>query len=249
VREAADRAATPLLHLLFPPVCSLCGCDLGMETTRLPICLPCRSAVTKWEQPACPRCARPLPTTNGAEPLACPACAKRRFRFTQATALGVYAGPLRDAVLRAKRQRQEPLTMVLGELLAEALAAGPGPLEVDVIAPVPMHWLRRLTRGVNGPEILAEAVAARLRLPVDRRLLSCGRRTRKQGTLAVSERQHNVRGAYRVSSRRPPRGRRVLVVDDVMTSGATLNEIARILQRSHATRVSIAVVARGVGFD
>ena len=99
-----------------------------------------------------------------------------------------------------------------------------------------MHWTRRLLRGVNGPELLAEAVAGSMRLPIDTRLLSCRRRTKKQGTLLPSARRLNVHGAYGVARGGSLAAKRVLLVDDVLTTGATLDELARVLQRAGRSR-------------
>jgi ComF family protein len=141
------------------------------------------------------------------------------------------------------------LTLALGRLLADRLDARPDWVEPDLIVPVPMHWTRRLLRGVNGPDLLAEAVAHAMRLPIDSRLLVCRRMTRKQGTLLPTARRRNVRGAYAVARRGRLAVQHVLVVDDVLTTGATLDELARVLQRAGVKSVSVAVLARGIGFD
>jgi len=174
---------------------------------------------------------------------------RRPYRFRQATAVGVYSGLLRDAVLRVKRSHQEPLTLALGRLLADQLRARPDWVDPDLVLPVPMHWTRRLLRGVNGPELLAEAVASELSLPSVTRLLSCRRRTKKQGTLLPAARRRNVRGAYGVARRGRLAAKHVLLVDDVLTTGATLDELTRVLQRAGAESVSAAVLARGIGYD
>jgi len=175
-------------------------------------------------------------------------CRNKRLRFEQAIALGTYGDALRKLVLRIKQPRHESLCLAVGELLADRirfdLAA-----KADVVVPVPMHWLRKIVRGVNDAEVLAEAVSAHLKIPFSTRLLSCRRSTRKQGTLLPTERRRNVRSAFGMQRRAKIEGRHILVIDDVMTTGATANELAKVLLRAGASRVSIAVVARGVGFD
>jgi predicted amidophosphoribosyltransferase len=111
-----------------------------------------------------------------------------------------------------------------------------------------MHWSRRLLRGVNNPEILVDGLRRPLGIPVAKHLLSNRRKTRKQGMLPPRERRGNVHGAYAVSAGYDIKGAHVLVVDDVMTTGATGNEVARVLRQAGAARVSMAVVARGLGF-
>ena len=102
---------------------------------------------------------------------------------------------------------------------------------------------------MNCAEILLESVAARLGSRSCPKLLRCRRKTNKQGTLLPNERRANVRGAYDVSAGYVITGAKVLLVDDVMTTGATANEIAKILRRAGASGVDVAVVARGIGFD
>jgi ComF family protein len=143
----------------------------------------------------------------------------------------------------------EPLTLTLGEMLAEAVLEQPVESNPDLVVPVPAHWSRRWQRGGNVPDLLAEAIARGIRRPLAAELLRCRRKTRKQGTLLPTERSSNVRGAFAVSRSYDIRKAHVLVVDDVMTTAATASEISRTLQRAGAARVAFAVVARGIGFD
>ena len=164
-------------------------------------------------------------------------------------AIGVYGGAVRDLVLRMKQSRHESLSLAAGTLLSQRVEQVLLHSLPDVVAPVPMHWMRRLTRGVNAAELVAESVAKRLHRPLYVDLLRCRRKTRKQGTLLPHERRKNVRGAYAVFRHAPLRGAHVLLVDDVMTTGATANELAKIMMRSGAREISMAVIARGIGFD
>jgi len=156
---------------------------------------------------------------------------------------------LRDAVLRMKQIRNEHLMLAMGDLLAENVSTTDFGAIPDLLVPIPTHWTRRLVRGCNVPDVLAESMARRLRIPMAQDLLWCRRKTRKQGTLLPNERRTNVRGAFAVSVGYVLDGAHLLVVDDVMTTGATANEAAKVLRRAGASKASIAVVARGVGFD
>ncbi len=237
--------------LLFPPVCSLCAIPLSDTVPREPrvfLCERCILAVTEATGPSCPGCARPLPLGANLTAAECPYCRVKRFRFTRALALGVYAGTLREAVLQIKQATGESLALALGHLVAERLERELPELPTHLVS-VPTHWTRRLTRVTNCPEVLLEVIARRFAVRSSPRLLYCRRKTNKQGTLLPVERLSNVRGAYAVSAGYDITGAHVLVVDDVMTTGATANEIAKILLRRGAKSVSIAVVARGIGFD
>jgi predicted amidophosphoribosyltransferase len=117
----------------------------------------------------------------------------------------------------------------------------------DCVVPLPMHFTRRVVRGVQPSAVLAEQVAAALRLPLREHVLFCCRKSLKQGTLSVSERFRNMRGAFSVSSGYDITDKRILLIDDIMTTGATASEAARVLKRAGATAVAIGVVARGTG--
>ena len=245
---AYHRWLSSTVNLLYPPVCTVCGSAVGSEQTRSPLCVACVQDLVTESVPRCRRCARPLPQGMTAVSLSCPHCHGQRYRFERAFALGVYGGKLREIVLRMKQSGGELLTLAMGRLLADYVA-NHGEQSFDRLISVPAHWTRRIGHRVNCTELLLEQMADRLHIPAFRRLVYCRRRTQKQGTLLPAERLRNVRRAYSLAWRFDVQGQNLLVIDDVMTTGATSNEIARVLKRAGAASVSIAVVARGVGFD
>jgi predicted amidophosphoribosyltransferase len=160
--------------------------------------------------------------------------------------LGSYTDDLRDAILRAKRPSGELLACGLAALLADAHRDTVRVWEIDVVVPVPMHWRRRLLRGGSSADELARGVAVALDIPC-RRLLRRRRATRMQNELPVAARRGNVRDAFgptlagRVGLLR---GRKVLLVDDVTTTGSTLEACRRAAITAGAAAVYAAVVAR-----
>lgn len=238
------------LELLFPPVCAFCGAWLGDRLDPIALCDACREAFRPFVEPTCRRCASPVPADwmAGSE---CAACRGRRYAFESAVAFGSYRGALREAVLRAKRPAHEALASALGAMLGSACRNRWPTDWRPIVVPLPMHWRRRFTRGANGVERLAESLARALRCPCSMNLLAYARATSKQGLLTPVERFANVRGAMRPVRRwwsdDPLRGTSVLLVDDVMTTGATASEAARVLRRAGAAQVRVAVVARGTG--
>jgi ComF family protein len=188
----------------------------------------------------------PLPNLASPSSEACPACRNERFYFANVQAVGLYDGLLRDGVLRMKKGHEESLTLNLGRLLAETVSFSDR-VKPELVVPVPMHWTRRITRGTNPPEVLAEMVARKMRIPVATDLLRCRRKTRKQGMLLPDQRRRNIREAFTVSAAYDIRDTCILLIDDVMTTGATGNELSRVLRRAGARHVSVAVVARGTG--
>ncbi len=231
--------------LLLPPACNFCGAALPTLAEPPLFCSECRLGFQTLQQGVCRRCAAPVAPDHRDDD--CPRCRDRRYHFQAAVALGVYQGSLRDAVIRMKQKAHEPLTLSMGHLLAERVRQQLTESPPDLLVPVPAHWLKRVLRGVNGPDLLVEAMAGRLRLPSADDLIRCRRRTQKQGTLLPSERAANVRDAFAFNSDYDVVGCHVLLVDDIMTTGSTASEAARTLRRAGAARVTVAVVARGVG--
>jgi ComF family protein len=154
---------------------------------------------------------------------------------------------MQQAVLRMKRPAFEPLTHSMGILLADQVQTWYRDLDVDLIVPVPMHWWRRLRRGAHPAHLLATIVGQSVSLPVHSQLLKCRRKVSKQGTLRPNERFKNVRDAFCISSAYDITGANVLLIDDIMTTGATASEAARVLRRAGARAVCVAVVARADG--
>jgi len=154
-------------------------------------------------------------------------------------AAGAHGGPLREAVLRLKFGARLSLAEPLGTLLAETLAAHRDDWQPDVVVPVPIHWTRQLRRGFNQSDLLAACAAKRLAIPIAR-LVVRTRPTPPQVGQSAAQRAVNVRGAFAVHGRIPYR--RVLLVDDVYTTGATLVACATTLRAAGAERVNAVTV-------
>jgi ComF family protein len=234
-----------LANLVYPPQCAFCSLELEDPPAGLLLCADCvrrlAPAVTR-----CPACALPapnLPTPDGR----CASCRLEKPAFDQARVLGSYDDQVRLAVLKIKHAWYEPLAVSLGGLLAERISQVPLPRAADLVVPVPMYWVRRAWRGTSAADSLAERLAAELSIPLARSLVRCTRWMARQSALPASERRENVRGAYAVSRRWDIRGKTILVVDDVITTAATCDEVARVLKRAGAQWVFAAAVARPVG--
>ncbi len=244
-RRAARGLGTAGLDLLFPPRCACCDADLPSGRDGLLLCVDCRLVLAPDSWPCCRRCG--AGPTEGESPDGCPRCRDARLRFDAVVTLGAYGDELRSVVLRMKRPSGESLAAAMGRLLASRRGRQLADLRPDVIVPVPMYWIRRLGRGTNSPEIVADRVGRSLRVRVSRRCLSRRRNTLPQASLSPRERFRNVRGAFRVRAGYDLRGLGVLLVDDILTTGATCSEAARMLKRAGAARVAAAVVARAQG--
>jgi len=232
-------------HLIYPGCCLLCGQPLAAAQTHF--CSLCHRELFADRESLCPRCAGsigPFTAIDGR----CPACRKESFAFQQVLRLGRYEGLLREVILRLKKQRGEGLAELLGECWAKESVARFAAFHADAMIPVPLHWRRRWQRGYNQSAALCRGLASCLNLPFHPAWLRRVRHTPQQTSRPTpAERKANVRGAFRARTGAPLAGRTILLVDDVMTTGATASEAARALRSAGASHVVVAVLARAQG--
>lgn len=215
---------------LLPARCLVCG-ERGTEGQDL--CADCRAALP-WNRPACPLCALPL----AVQAPACGACLRRPPPFGTSRAAFRYAFPLDRLLPRFKFHADLAAGRLLVQLLAEALADAPRPL---ALVPVPLHPARLRQRGYDQALELARPLARRLALPLCADRLRRRRATAAQTRLDARARRRNVHDAFEVTGPLPAH---VVLLDDVMTTGATLAECARALGQAGVARVDVWVVAR-----
>ncbi len=235
-----------LLNLILPPRCLRCDEDLSPDA-EISLCLKCTQAIAPQLGACCERCGAILPE-EFVPADRCPACKDFSLEFDTVFPLGRYEGPLRELVLQTKRLSAEALSLTLGRLLAERLGEKIAAFRPDALLPIPMHWAKRLFRGVNTADLLADCLGRKLRVPVVRSV-GRSRYTGPQKDLLPRERFRNVRGAFRLRrwDRQRWQGSRLLLVDDILTTGATCSEVARLLKQSGAAAVAVVVVARADG--
>lgn len=232
-----------LLDLLYPRACA--GCGRAPEEPGRGLCWNCRADLQMIAPPLCARCGNPVEGRIDHEYI-CYHCDRQQPHFDRARSAGRFDGLLRQLVLDYKYHRALWLERELIELLAVCADVHYRPAELDVVAPVPLYPARRRDRGFNQADLLAAALARRLGKPFAARGLARVRRTPTQTHLTASQRLHNVTGAFEAASDGRWQGRRVLLVDDVMTTGATVSECARALKEAGATTVMVVTLARGV---
>jgi ComF family protein len=232
--------ARGFLDLLFPPRCEVCR-ELGTDL----VCPRCSSEIELVQPPLCARCGQPFdPQARGA-PL-CAACRPGKRPFELARSAAYFEGPLRQAIHRFKYQRKRVLASFLGGIMVHWLSTQDGGAlgAAELVCPVALYPRRRRERGFNQSELLARSVAAHLGVELDPDLLARVRDTVPQINLPLGERAANVRGAFAVPQPAKVAKKTVLLIDDVFTTGATLNECARLLRRAGAARVFIFTLAR-----
>lgn len=231
-----------IADLVLPPACPVCRARLGSSGG---LCADCWQGVRFLERPWCERLGTPLPIDLGPGILSAPAVADPPV-FAHARSAVSYEGPVPDLVHALKYADRTDLAPMLGAWMARV--AHELITDADMLVPVPLHWRRLAGRRFNQAALLAHEVGRLTGLPVATRLLVRTRRTPQQVGLGRDERERNMRGAFLVPADRKAAlaGRRPILVDDVLTTGATLEAATRALLAAGATAVDVLTLARVV---
>jgi ComF family protein len=228
------------VSLLYPATCTVCRKQVRAGEY---LCDSCEQKILRIVPPFCAKCSEPFEgSINNA--FRCANCAHRTIHFEAAVAAYRGRGIVRDVIHEFKYNRQIHLRHLVARWLRAALdddrLSGQ---QLDVIVPVPLHPARQRERGFNQAGLLAEMVSTETSIPC-RPLLKRIRYTTTQTALDRSERMENLHNAFRLRKNADVRGLRVLLIDDVLTTGSTLSECARVLKRAGATSVHAATAAR-----
>ncbi|HMP01896.1 MAG TPA: double zinc ribbon domain-containing protein [Gemmatales bacterium] len=234
-----------LADLALPPVCLLC--DQGLAEEERDFCTACAAELFAPDGPTCHRCASTLgPFANSAPD--CSRCRTEHFSFAGVIRLGRYDGRLREAILRFKNRPDPALAEALARAWVQQRATEFARVPADAaLVPVPLHWLRQTWRGCNQAALLAHVLVKQQRRPWGGGWLWRYRHTPPQQALAADERRDNLARAFRARLPTAWRGRPLLLVDDVLTTGSTAHAAARTLRRAGSGPVWVAVLARGEG--
>ncbi len=231
-----------LLELALPTECLLCHSLLKSTIQTHSLCQTCYESLRPSSFSSCLKCASTIgPGTDSTG--GCVKCRRESFAFSRVIRFGVYEGSLREAVLRMKWLNGESLAETLGHRWFEQDEIRFRDLTPEIVVPVPLHWLRRIRRGYNQADALATVLANRLGVPCGSYVLRRLRNTQMQSSQSASARRENLRGAFVV--RQPSRvvNKRILLIDDVLTTGSTAHESARALLSAGAAQVLVAVLA------
>ncbi len=231
------QRAGQLLNLLLPPACPLCARSFPHGWSE-PFCCRCLEGFSPLPAAHCPCCALPFIAADSSAHL-CAQCCRSAPPYAKVYAAGLYQKTLRRAIQQFKFNQLIGLDRPLASLLDRALAE---PLSSQLIVPVPMHKQRLKQRSYNQALLLARELGRIRKLPVSHQLLLRQLPSVPQQGLSARERERNLRGAFNVTAGLD--GTRVLLVDDVMTTGTTVRESAQALLAAGAGEVKVAVVAR-----
>ena len=245
-----------LLAALFPSDCRICRASL-FSVSRLPVCASCMQSLEPIRQARCNVCGHVLPPDDATYGDACCGeCSIEGPAFERAVNYGAYRGVLRQLIHLLKYQRVRVAANPLGRLTAEACLQLEGDVDVPelLMIPVPTHKLRMRSRGFNQAELIARSAQRGIEASIGRRVkldvtaLLRVRFAESQVALNAEQRRQQIRGAFKVISE-SVKGREILLVDDVLTTGATASECARELRLAGAARVWVATPARALGRD
>jgi len=247
LRHRLRTASDALVSVIFPAGCRICD-QLLTDSRRVPICQQCLASLQRITPIACETCGLPLPgfAQKEGQPLLCSACKDKTYAFDCARSYAIYDGPLVRAILLLKFEQIEPLGIWFAERLVEVVQSEAEKLAPDVVVPVPLHRQRERERGYNQAALISKPVAKRLRLPHKAVLLVRTRARPDKRILSLEERWESVRGAFATRPGSRVDNLRVLLIDDVLTTGATLDSCARALRDAGAKSVVALTVARVV---
>jgi ComF family protein len=231
-----------LLDLLYPRACVVCGQEVGEGGHQ--VCWDCRAGFPIVTEPFCRKCGDPADGVIEG-PYTCGWCQRHKVHFDRARSAARYRGSLQAALCAFKYERATCLARDLADLLVACVRTHFCDVEFDAVASVPLHVRRQRDRTYNQAALLAAHVARRLRLSFAPRALVRCRDTATQTNLRATERKANVRGAFATRHDSWLRERYFLLVDDVMTTGATVAECSRVLKEAGAAAVYVVTVARG----
>jgi ComF family protein len=232
------------LDILFPPRCHACKAFIP-DAGAIHLCAACLDACGLILSPLCKRCGMPFLTAGDDDHL-CGGCITEPPRFTAARSAALFDGPVRELIHRFKYNGRVQLCRPLGLLTGRQLEPFAEAVSADLVIPVPLHLKRLRQRGFNQAVLLGEILARQWRLPHSRANLQRIRWTEPQINLSAAERVANVRGAFAVSKPLLLKGKRIILVDDVYTTGSTVAECARVLFKAEAAEVCVVTVARAL---
>ncbi|HOC56853.1 MAG TPA: ComF family protein [Verrucomicrobiota bacterium] len=232
------------LALVYPEVCQVCGGARARPADGY-VCEGCQADVRFIEPPFCDRCGRPF-EGDITVPFECANCREMEWHFHSARSAVVLRDPVLEVICRYKYDRALWFEPFLADLLIRAAGPALGAQGPDIIVPVPLHPTKRREREFNQAERLAKRLGAAMRIPVNKRLLRRVLPTRTQTQLSRQERLANVLNAFAARDGVELNGERVVLLDDVFTTGATTNACAKALIGAGAGEVWVWTVARGV---
>jgi ComF family protein len=253
-----QRLYQSFLDAIFPRRCLICGAfedsehsdgrvgfDALTSITAPCFCGSCRQDLRPIISPFCSKCGRPFVSREGDNHV-CGECLVEQRHFRKARSFGVYDGALMEAIHRLKYGKHTSLSQPLSALVRETFFQCWDRTTVDLLVPVPLHVKRLRQRGFNQSHLLIKGWAKREGISFDGLTLWRSRWTEPQTELSRKERKKNIKGAFQIKHPERIKGKKIVLVDDVYTTGSTVNECARVLMKAGAVTVDVLTLARAI---
>lgn len=237
------RFRSTVFQFFLPPQCPCC--ERFSEEGKQGFCSNCLSQIRWIEPPFCSICGIPF-ISREVETHPCGACVTHRKYFTIARALGAFEGSLQEAIHRWKYEGKTYLTPFFASWMAEGLNRYWEPGSLDLLIPVPLHTRRLRERGFNQALLLAKDLSRRTGIPYRKTILQKKKSTIPQVNLSRAEREKGLSGTFHVIEKEELSGLSVLLIDDVYTTGATVNECSKVLLKGGAERVDVLTLAHAI---
>ncbi len=233
-----EKIKNTFLDILYPRHCPVCH-DIPVPGTQK-ICSGCRERLRPITGPRCYKCSKPL---NNTEQEYCSDCSRRTHLFEQGIGIFPYSTLLQQSLFKLKYGKRQEYGLFYGELAAVYAEEYIRRWKIDCIVSIPLHRKRLEKRGYNQAELIAEALGEKVNIPVKKKILKRKINTEPQKDLNPEERRKNIRGAFTAGE--GIRGEKVLLIDDIYTTGTTIDEAARALKKAGAEKVYFLVIAIG----
>lgn len=237
----AKKAGNLLLDLLYPRRCPVCDQILNRKEGLC--CAACEKKLPWIDGPTCMKCGKMI---EHEEDEYCGDCRKYAHAFTRGTAAFAYTGALRHSVYRMKAENRRDYLEFYADAMTQALGPYLMRWHPERIIGVPMHWQKKWKRGYNQSELLAERIAEKTGIRMERSWVFCSKKTKAQKMLGRKERERNLKGCF-VLKQEKKRVRSVLIVDDIYTTGSTIDELAGLLKTAGVDQVYFVVLCIGKG--
>jgi len=233
--QIAKSIFSGFLDLIYPPFCLVCE-QAGEEY----LCAQCIETIDVIEAPFCRKCGIPCASYH------CSDCQEREYYFEQACSAGVYEGVLKNAIHQLKYKFHIAMADPLAEFMVRSFANTGFRGKFDLVIPIPIHHSRKIERGFNQAEELAWRFCKRRSIVLERDVLYKKKDTKHQANLSQDMRAVNLQGVFAVRNAEKIAGKRILLIDDVFTTGSTLNEAAKALKEAGASTVCAYTLARSL---
>jgi len=235
-----------LLDLIYPPRCIFCEDIIPIEEERA-ICKNCKNIISFVKGKVCQKCGKLLEDDMSKD--VCIDCIKNTQYYDKGLALFVYEGLVRDMIYRFKYGGHKEYAKYLGEFLSEKIRKERLEEKIDLIIPIPIHSNRRKKRGYNQCEELAKVISKKLNIPMNASVLIRKKETKPQSGLSFTQRKNNMKDAFELKNTFDIYHKNILLIDDIYTTGATINSCSKLLKKKNANEVYFLTLSIGRDFD